>query len=82
MDWSRAGVEEIDGAIDRTREDLALNVAMEHDAIAGREAALATVDDFNAIIRRCRDVEQIDRAEIDTLLDERRRICRQRGPSD
>lgn len=79
MDWHRADpVAEVDGLLNRAREDLGLQVAMEGDAIAGREAALATVDDFNAIIRRCREAEEADRAEIDVLLMERLRLMRQR----
>lgn len=82
MDWQRAGLEEVDGALTRIRDDLRIQVAMEGDAIAGREAALATVHEFNAIIRSCRDAEEADRAELDELLCERLRIVRQREPHD
>lgn len=78
MDWQRAGLEEVDGALTRIRDDLRIQVAMEGDAIAGREAALATVDEFNAIIRSCRDAKDADRCEIDELLMERLRLVRQR----
>ena len=75
MDWRRADpVAEIDGCIHRYREDLKAQLAMECDAIAARERALAAVDSANAIIRRCRECEATDKQEIDRLLDERRAL--------
>lgn len=81
MDWQHAGVGEIDGQLERLTDDLHIQVAMEHDAVAGREAALATIDGFNAIICRCRDAEEADKDEINELLQERHRIVRQREAS-
>lgn len=82
MDWARASVAEVDGQLDRLRDDLRAPVAMEGDALAARERALAAVDSANAIIQSCRENEATDKAEIDCLLDERRRIVRQREASE
>jgi len=74
MDWSRASVSEVDGAIDRLRSDLAAQTALEGDAIAARERALGAVDSANALIERCRQQAKDDANEIDKLLDERSRL--------
>lgn len=83
MGWLRGDpVAEIDGLLDRHREDLHAWQHQLEDALVTERQALDAAEAARAVQMRCLGAIDADRDEIDRLLEERARLIpTQREPS-